>query len=553
MSDSKDLESSPKRDASYRPRRGSEIIRSRRRGAPSLDAKQIERAEWYAALEEEVFAKARQDRIELEAKPEVEEVIVKKRILPGEEEPDEKEEEVESEEDRIAREEKEKAEAAEAKAAEEEAAKQKLMNDILERNKREASRFKGGFTMELAEESEARAEEDAARKEAAGAKRPDPETYTRPANFNADSWILRISNPAQLPLHSPLIKHRMLIFPWLCGDANVYKDLAAEVAGDGIEVFGVTLPGRYYRNKEPLMTSVFQVVHNVREALHDMHLIRDIDEKTKSYKIKPMIFAGHAQGGILAFDLARLLDAEEEESEISPIQHLFVSGCNPPHIVTKVNGDRFETKYFCASGGELFSRFIQLDIPPVFLRDRKDILSSYMPIFRADYQMMEKYVFFQEDPDAELKKKEKASKLDIAEKKTEKEIKPLLRCPVTAVYGIDDNSIKPEYAHEWGRYCINKTIREISFEAEKKERETEQNLKDELDMMKANEREVRKKELAAIEKANRHKPKWKTQNKFFHVLGGGHLFHRSKLGKFLPQYIQLLRDAANYVEEPSHP
>ena len=472
-------------------RRGSDVIRSRRPGATSLSESEQDRAAWYKSLQDEVFAKVRAERVELEDKGEI--------AKPAEPEPDlEPDEEVmdepkESDEERLAREAKEKEEA--------EAEQARKIQELLDKNRREAKKFSGGAAFALAEESDAKRKEDEERRSNVGkVRRPDPETYVRPRDFDADLWVVRVGKTL------PSAQARVLALPWLCGDAAVFKDLASVLNEENVELYSVQLPGRYVRLKEACFKSVFQIVHHIYEALQEKWML-DGD-------LPKLVVVGHAVGAIVAFELTLLIEKNLYESSAAGggggggggggsggdadyfgVKHLLVTSCNPPHIVTKLNSDRFETKFFCASGGELFTRFQQLNLPPVYLRERKDILQMYMPIFRADYTLLEKYIYWQDPPEEDKKDKNKqASRLaNVASKSNH--VLPCLRCPVTSMSARDDPFVDVTVGHEWGRHSVDKRVSEslIDQRAAKKEAKKERQRLKEEKRKKREERDRREK------------------------------------------------------------
>ena len=153
-------------------RRGSDIVRSARPGAISLSAKEAERAAWYADLQKEVFAKARADRMKMEDEGGVGAVdhLEDTKADEDEKEAEEDAELTETDEEIAEREAAEKAEA--------EAEQARKIQELLDKNRREAKKFSGGAAFALANESDAKAKEDEARREAIGkVRRPDPETY----------------------------------------------------------------------------------------------------------------------------------------------------------------------------------------------------------------------------------------------------------------------------------------------------------------------------------------------------------------------------------------
>ncbi len=505
-------------------RRGSFVVRSRRAGAPSLAKKDSDRAAWYSSLEEEIFKKLHDERL-IEESKELERLIITEsddvdgmtsRHTTAQSTVSMTEEEIE------ALKEQEKKEHEEQMKRQKEA----LMKKIHEDNAKKKKTFSGGLTMQLADESDKKRKEDEERRNAVGRiKRPDPEFYERPKDFDAKKWIVKLTNDEDVDKYSTQIKSRLLVLPWLCGDHSVYKGFAKELIKYGVEVYSITMPGRYIRYKEKNLVSIFQMCHNIMTALDELHMIR-ID-------LPPLILYGHDVGGIVGFELTLLLQKDFGNIVPEPVKHLIVSGCNAPHIVTKLNSDRFETKYFCASGGELHTRLVKLNIIPVFLRDRKDIMNLYLKCARSDYEMLEKYIYWQENPD---EKEKRGSRLGGGMNNVY--VSPALSCPVTVMIAKDDPMVDKYTAIEWLRHCIADEVRS--------------EFKPNVDDDESDEDSVSASSVGSGTKP-RKKHAWEkpipNANKYYKVFEtGGHMFIRDTIKKtFNKQFINLITDICSHT------
>ena len=510
-------------------RRGSDIIRSRRAGSSSLDNKSIERAEWYNKLQDEIFAKLHEERLLAESK-ELDEaddsLLITEASRPTTRATTAGTETM-TEEEIAELKAQEEAEKEELMKQQKEALLKKMMEDRAKQKKQ----FSGGMTMQLANESDTKRKEDEERRNAVGKiKRPDPEYYTRPPDFNPERWIINLTPVVEIHHHQspPPIKARLLICPWICGDAMVFKSLANELIKYQIEVYAVQLPGRSIRYNEPLVKTVFQVTHNIMTALDELHML--------NHDLPPLVLYGHNVGALIAFDLVRLLfenynaddvvDASGHH-DIYPIKHLIVSGCNPPHIVTKLNSDRFETKYFCASGGELQQHLIKRDLVPVFLKDRKDIMNLYIELCRADLVIFEKYILWQEDDEKDDKDK-RGSRLGGGNEN--KDVKPECPCPLTTLIAKDDPNVNIHTVVEWLRHCTIDEVRKeyLPF--------NENDLDDEDDMSVGSSGKPRKKHAweRPIPESNKYYKLFKS---------GGHMFIRDKVNKkFNSEFIEYVKN-----------
>ncbi|GAA0365744.1 thioesterase II family protein [Bacillus horti] len=164
-------------------------------------------------------------------------------------------------------------------------------------------------------------------------------------------------------------KHQLICFPYLGGYANSFYELAQSL-DDDIEVWAVNPPGHGACTMKPL-ESIESMVDVYAEELRNV--------------LKPhAIFFGHSMGGIIAFFLAqRILKSQDYEGDIDA---LILSACNPPCD--------FRTKnYSQLSDENLIDHLISYDGLSEELINEKSLLSYFLPIFRADFKVLESSAF----------------------------------------------------------------------------------------------------------------------------------------------------------------
>ena len=180
---------------------------------------------------------------------------------------------------------------------------------------------------------------------------------------------------------------RLFCFPYAGGGALTYHSWPNRIL-KGIEVARVNLPGREARFKEPL----FRDLQSLVDVLAD-ELIPWID--------RPFAFYGHSMGALLAFELTREL---RRRHNLLP-HHLFVSGYGAPHsffpglLISELPDKDFLLK------------ISQLGGLPDIIAQNEELMEIYLPILKADFQMLENYVYKEESP---------------------------LECPLTAFGGLSD-------------------------------------------------------------------------------------------------------------------
>ncbi|MFJ2743696.1 thioesterase II family protein [Streptomyces sp. NPDC087440] len=208
-------------------------------------------------------------------------------------------------------------------------------------------------------------------------------------------WIRRFHS-------APNAGSRLLCFPHAGGSASAYHALSAAVAG-AIEPLIVQYPGRQERFGEPFAERAEEMVAAALAALP-----APVDGT-------PTILFGHSMGALLAFEAARRLTAEGQ-----PPAALFVSGRRGPSLPQwparrKPVGEM--------SDSELIEDIRKLSGTPDELLSSPDLLRLALPPVRADYRIVEDYIYRSAPP---------------------------LDCPITVLTGDKDPGVTVEAARAWG-------------------------------------------------------------------------------------------------------
>jgi medium-chain acyl-[acyl-carrier-protein] hydrolase len=127
---------------------------------------------------------------------------------------------------------------------------------------------------------------------------------------------------------------------------------------------------------------------------------------------KPFAFFGHSMGALVSFELARLL---RKEYNISPV-HLFVSGRHAPQIP--------DTKppVHALPEPEFKEELRRLNGTPEAVLQNAELMQLLVPILRADFAVLETYVYTTEPP---------------------------LNCPITAYGGSEDEEASYDELQAW--------------------------------------------------------------------------------------------------------
>lgn len=196
---------------------------------------------------------------------------------------------------------------------------------------------------------------------------------------------------------------RLFCFPHAGATASVYAAWRKPLEPD-IELVPVEPAGRGTRFGTPLYG-------DMREAVED--LCGQICPKLEDGA--PFALFGHSLGAVLACEVAYKL----KESGRIPAQ-LFVSGRLPLHIAS-------QDRRHLLPDGELIGYILRLGGMPKDLQDCRDFWELFLPIIRADFRLAEEYRYGR----------------DIIEP---------LDCPITVLYGLEDDLAVLDQINGWSAY-----------------------------------------------------------------------------------------------------
>ncbi|XP_068942334.1 S-acyl fatty acid synthase thioesterase, medium chain [Petaurus breviceps papuanus] len=185
---------------------------------------------------------------------------------------------------------------------------------------------------------------------------------------------------------------KLICFPW-AGGGSAHFAKWGKSFHHSIEVSSIRLPGRESRYKEPFATIVDHVVLEISNAL--LPILQDI----------PFAFFGHSMGSYLAFLTALHL---KENYKLQPV-HFFMSSAFPPHQLNHWGSLQVSS----VSEEQLFHCMTHAGGTPKEVFENKELLEMFLPVFKADIQMMQT-ASFNTSPE------------------------PLLSCDITCFYGTED-------------------------------------------------------------------------------------------------------------------
>lgn len=168
------------------------------------------------------------------------------------------------------------------------------------------------------------------------------------------------------PTPRPQAAHRLLVFPHAGGGPSFYRAWGGAADAD-IEVSLVQYAGREQRIGEPPVPDARAVAAEVSDAL------RALGDR------RPVALFGHSMGAITAYETALALTDVD-------LSALFVSSRRAPATLTLPTGPIPPR-----TDDEILSHLRALGGTPMSLFDHQAIRDVYLPVFRADYRLVDSY------------------------------------------------------------------------------------------------------------------------------------------------------------------
>jgi len=197
---------------------------------------------------------------------------------------------------------------------------------------------------------------------------------------------------------NPQAALRLFCFPYAGGGALNFRDWADSLP-EAIEVCPVELPGRGTQMKSPPFTRVEPLVEAIASALIP-------------YLDKPFVFFGHSMGGLISFELTRLLRRKYARSPV----HLFISGRRAPQIPSK------KPPIHTLPELAFLQELRHLKGTPEEVLANAELMQLLLPILRADFAVLETYFYTKEPP---------------------------LACPITVFGGWQDREVSCDPLEAW--------------------------------------------------------------------------------------------------------
>lgn len=210
---------------------------------------------------------------------------------------------------------------------------------------------------------------------------------TKPQNNSYLTYPMRRTDP----------RLRLFCFPYAGGSSRIFQNWP-KLVPDSIEVCPLQYPGRGNRLREQPFNSITALAADVTKSLLPLFDI-------------PFAFFGHSMGATVAFEVARKL---RRANKTLPI-HLFVSGCNAPHLPK-------DELFYNLPEPEFIHELRLLKGTPAEVLEHPELMELLMPMLRADFEAVQTYDYVPEAP---------------------------LSCPISAYGGSEDEEVPEVSLNAW--------------------------------------------------------------------------------------------------------
>lgn len=216
------------------------------------------------------------------------------------------------------------------------------------------------------------------------------------AKATSNSWII-------CPRPNPQALVRLFCFPYAGGSSLIFRSWSNNLPIT-VEVCALEFPGRGNQMSSVPFTRLEPLVSVIAATL-----VPHLD--------KPFAFFGHSMGGLVSFEVTRLL---RSEYGLSPV-HLFVSARRPPQIPNP------NPPIHTLLEAEFVEELRRLKGTPEAVLQNVELMQLLIPTLRADFAVLETYTYAPEAP---------------------------LECPIVAFGGLQDQEVNIQELEAWRQQTI---------------------------------------------------------------------------------------------------
>lgn len=210
--------------------------------------------------------------------------------------------------------------------------------------------------------------------------------------------LKRIESWITVPKANPQADLRLFCFPYAGGSSTIFRTWLDKLPAN-IEICPIELPGRGSKIKLAPLNRLEPIV-------------KELALQIQSYLDKPFAFFGHSIGGILSFELTRLLS---KNYGISPV-NLFISAHRAPQIPDS------EPPIHALPEADFIAKLRNYNFTPNAVLEHQELMQLILPMLRADFAVGETYTYDHAPP---------------------------LECPISVFGGLQDHQVTIEELEGW--------------------------------------------------------------------------------------------------------
>jgi len=212
-----------------------------------------------------------------------------------------------------------------------------------------------------------------------------------------DSWITILSPNTQADL-------RLFCLSYAGGSSVIFRPWLKKFPAN-VQICLIELPGRGSKSKLSLLKRLEPIVENLALQI-------------KPYLDKDFAFFGHSMGGLLSFELTRLLC---KKYGVSPV-HLFISARVAPQVSS------LKPPIHDLPESDFIDELRHYNGTPNAVLENRELMELFLPILRADFEVLETYTYNHEPP---------------------------LECPISVFGGLQDTQVTIEELQAWREQTNN--------------------------------------------------------------------------------------------------
>ena len=212
-----------------------------------------------------------------------------------------------------------------------------------------------------------------------------------------DSWITIFLPNSQADL-------RLFCFSYAGGSSMIFRPWLDKFPAN-VEICLIELPGRGSKIKLPLLKRLEPIVENLSLQI-------------QPYLDKDFAFFGHSMGGLLSFELTRLLSKKYGASPVN----LFISARGAPQMQS------LKSPIYDLPDSDFIDKLRHYNGTPSAVLENRELMELFLPILRADFEVLETYTYNHAPP---------------------------LECPISVFGGLQDTQVTIEELEAWREQTNN--------------------------------------------------------------------------------------------------